>query len=180
MTRLLPFCWLRHFLGSPQKFLCLNYSQAAAGTYTTFATYVGLQNTGLVGAALAGHIARAKAVLHVKKCNETAEAQGVSRNQNSDSLKSAAVLTLPRRGWQACKHVGGIDRNQSTVIDCCQSQPLSPSNNILIRWLRAGRTFRHLPGKMTCPRDRYHLLSRICDQLKPGHNRLRHRRPVSK
>ena len=129
---------------------------------------------------MAGYIARAKAVLHVKKCNETAEAQGVSRNQNSDSLKSAAVLTLPRRGWLTCKHVGGIDRNQSTVIDCCQSQPLSPSNNILIRWLRAGRTFRHLPGKMTCPRDRYHLLSRICDQLKPGHDCLRHWWPVSK
>jgi hypothetical protein len=35
------------------------------------------------------------------------------------------------------------------------------------------------PVGKTLPRDRYHLLSRICDQLKPGHSRLRHRRSVS-
>jgi len=36
------------------------------------------------------------------------------------------------------------------------------------------------PVGKTLPRDRYHLLSRICDQLKPGHSLLRHRRSVSK
>ena len=35
------------------------------------------------------------------------------------------------------------------------------------------------PVGKTLPRDRYHLLSRICDQLKPGHSLLRHRRSVS-
>ena len=35
-------------------------------------------------------------------------------------------------------------------------------------------------GIVTCPRDRYHSLSRSGDQLQPGHDGLRRRRSVTK
>ena len=45
---------------------------------------------------------------------------------------------------------------------------ISVTDRVLVPHFALPRVF------LTCPRDRYHLLSRNCDQLKPGHDHLRH------